>query len=104
MRGQGLFCHCLTACVIYYFHEFYNSRNQIQEKEEEKEIADQDLIDGKKVMSELQAKREQLLEYDKSFEKNFKKEFPGLGFNQLESLMKSFKYAIQKHKVDFRSR
>ena len=61
-------------------------------KEEEKEIADQDLIDGKKVLDELKAKRDQLFEQDKIFEKNFKKEFPGLGFNQLEALMKSFRY------------
>ena len=32
-----------------------------------------------------------MFDADKSFEKNFKKEFPGLGFNQLEALMKCFK-------------
>ena len=70
--------------------DFY-CRAHIQEKEEEKEIVDQDLIEGKTVIEELKVKREQLFEVDKQFEKNFKKEFPGLGFNQLEALMKSFK-------------
>ena len=67
-------------------------QRQHHKEEEEKEIADQDLIDGKKVLDELKAKRDQLFEQDKIFEKNFKKEFPGLGFNQLEALMKSFRY------------
>ena len=39
----------------------------------------------------MKGKRDQMFEVDKAFEKNFKKEFPGLGFNQLESLMKCFR-------------
>ena len=83
-----------------YLYDFFLCRTQIQVKEEEKEIADQDLIDGKKVLDELKAKRDQLFEQDKIFEKNFKKEFPGLGFNQLEALMKSFRYTM-KLKLSF---
>ncbi len=66
-------------------------RKDIQIKEEEKEIAEQDYADGRKILDGMKSKREQLLDVDKGFEKNFKKEFPGLGFNQLESLMKCFK-------------
>jgi hypothetical protein len=39
----------------------------------------------------MKVQHSQLLDFDRSFEKNFKKEFPGLGFNQLEALMKCFK-------------
>ena len=63
----------------------------IEEKEEEKKIADVDLAQGRAMLDEMKAKRDQMFEHDKSFEKNFKKEFPGMGFNQLESLMKCFK-------------
>ena len=34
---------------------------------------------------------EKLREHDRTLEKNFKKEFPGLGFNQLEALNKCFR-------------
>ena len=44
-------------------------------------------------MQKMRAQHAQMQEFDRSFEKNFKKEFPGLGFNQLEALMKCFKYA-----------
>ena len=56
-----------------------------------KEDAETDLVNGRKILDEMKSKRDQLLDIDKSFEKNFKKEFPGLGFNQLEALMKCFK-------------
>lgn len=73
--------------------QVFFSRREIREKEEYKEIADQDLVDGRKVLDEIKTRRDQLYEIDKSFEKNFKKEFPGLGFNQLEALMKCFRLA-----------
>ena len=63
----------------------------IEEKEEEKKIADVDLAQGRAMLDEMKSKRDQMFEHDKSFEKNFKKEFPGMGFNQLEALMKCFK-------------
>jgi hypothetical protein len=66
----------------------------IQAKEEWKEVADQDWDLGKRILEGMKSKRDHLFEYDKGFEKNFKKEFPGLGFNQLESLMKCFKYEL----------
>jgi len=47
-------------------------------------------------MQKMKAQHSQMLDYDRSFEKNFKKEFPGLGFNQLEALMKCFKYENSK--------
>ena len=61
------------------------------EKEELKKVAEQDLVEGRKIIDEMKGKRDQMFEYDRGFEKNFKREFPGLGFNQLESLMKCFK-------------
>ena len=61
------------------------------EKEELKKIAEQDLIEGRSIIDKMKAKRDQMFEFDRGFEKNFKKEFPGLGFNQLEALMKCFK-------------
>ena len=68
-----------------------NFRNDIVEKEELKKIAEQDLAEGRKILDNMKVKRDQMFETDKGFEKNFKKEFPGLGFNQLEALMKCFK-------------
>ena len=64
---------------------------EIEEKEEEKKVADVDLAQGRGMLDEMKAKRDQMFEHDKGFEKNFKKEFPGMGFNQLEALMKCFK-------------
>ena len=66
-------------------------RSEIVEKEELKKIAEQDLAEGRRILDEMKGKRDQMFEVDKAFEKNFKKEFPGLGFNQLESLMKCFR-------------
>ena len=66
-------------------------RSVIVEKEELKKIAEQDLIEGRSIIDKMKAKRDQMFEFDRGFEKNFKKEFPGLGFNQLEALMKCFK-------------
>lgn len=54
-------------------------------------MAELDLAEGRKIIDEMKTKRDQMFEADKAFEKNFKKEFPGLGFNQLEALMKCFK-------------
>ncbi len=72
-------------------HDCHCVRKDIQTKEEMKEDAETDLVNGRKILDEMKSKRDQLLDIDKSFEKNFKKEFPGLGFNQLEALMKCFK-------------
>ena len=56
------------------------------------------------IIDKMKARRDEMFEFDKSFEKTFKKEFPGLGFNQLEALMKCFKkrpkgvaVAIEQH-------
>ena len=56
-----------------------------------KDGADLELQLGRQVMQRMRGQHSQMQEFDRSFEKNFKKEFPGLGFNQLESLMKCFK-------------
>lgn len=42
-------------------------------------------------MAEIKDTLIRLNETDKAFEKNFKKEFPGLNYNQLEGLLKAFK-------------
>ena len=95
----------------YIFHNFYLTtfisqlfRSVIVEKEELKKIAEQDLIEGRTIIDKMKARRDEMFEFDKSFEKHFKKEFPGLGFNQLEALMKCFKkrpkgvaVAIEQH-------
>ena len=49
------------------------------------------LVEGKRALMELKEMLIKLNEADKAFEKNFKKEFPGLNYNQLEGLSKAFK-------------
>ena len=68
-----------------------NFSAEIVNKEDAKRISEQDLAEGRRILDEMKAKRDQMFEVDKGFEKNFKKEFPGLGFNQLEALMKCFR-------------
>ena len=58
---------------------------------EQKEVADLELEEGRRVLNEMRDSCEKLKEYDRGLEKNFKKEFPGMGFNQLEALAKSFR-------------
>ncbi len=49
------------------------------------------LEDGERQMEQMEADYKNLQEADKVLDKNFKKEFPGLGFHQLDALYKLFK-------------
>ena len=62
--------------------------NKIQDM---KEFADEEMTEGRRVLTAMKEHNEALKEHDRSMEKNFKKEFPGFGFNQLEALNKCFK-------------
>ena len=53
--------------------------------------ADVELQEGKEALAEMRENLVALHEADKAMEKNFKKAFPSLNYNQLEVLMKSFK-------------
>ena len=63
----------------------------IQTTQDMKDFADEEMIEGKKVLAAMKEHSEKMKEHDRSMEKNFKKEFPGFGFNQLEALNKCFK-------------
>ena len=43
------------------------------------------------LLEEMEMEYKQMEDQDKAIDKNFKKEFPGLGFHQLDSLYKLFK-------------
>jgi len=49
------------------------------------------LDDGERQMAQMEVDYKNLQEADRLLDKNFKKEFPGLGFHQLDSLYKLFK-------------
>ncbi len=49
------------------------------------------LEDGERQLEQMEADYKNLQEADKLLDKNFKREFPGLGFHQLDSLYKLFK-------------
>ncbi len=56
------------------------------------------LDDGERQMEQMEVDYKNLQEADRLLDKNFKKEFPGLGFHQLDSLYKLFK---KRPKVSF---
>ncbi len=60
---------------------------------EQKALADEQLVEGRKALADMKEKLVELNEIDKAFEKNFKREFPKCNYNQLEALGKAFKYA-----------
>ena len=77
-----------------YYVNFFNKfilRNEVKLAAEKKEKADQLLIEGKRAQIEMKENLVKLSEADKAMEKNFKKEFPGLNYSQLEGLIKAFK-------------
>ena len=49
------------------------------------------LEDGELQMEQMEVDYKNLQEADKLLDRNFKKEFPGLGFHQLDALYKLFK-------------
>ena len=63
----------------------------IQTTQDMKDFADEEMIEGRRVLTAMKEHSDALKEHDRSMEKNFKKEFPGFGFNQLEALNKCFK-------------
>ena len=58
------------------------NRRNIESNLEMKDVADSELEEGRKVWSEMRDACEKLKDFDRGLEKNFKKEFPGMGFNQ----------------------
>jgi hypothetical protein len=86
----------LLLCTVYYL------RDKLAREEEElkSQVADIEdkyreflalLEDGDRQMEQMEADYKNLQEADKLLDKNFKKEFPGLGFHQLDALYKLFK-------------
>ena len=63
----------------------------IHRTQDMKDFADEEMTEGRRVLTAMKEHSEALKEHDRSMEKNFKKEFPGFGFNQLEALSKCFK-------------
>jgi len=55
------------------------------------ELAEEELVEGKQALNAMKTKIGHLREQDKALEKNFKKEFPSLNYNQLEMLLKAYK-------------
>ena len=54
-------------------------------------MAEQQLSEGRDALASMKDTLVKLSEEDKAMEKNFKKEFPGLNYNQLEGVQKAFK-------------
>ncbi len=54
-------------------------------------LAEVELQEGKEALAAMRENLVALHDSDKAMEKNFKKAFPSLNYNQLEVLMKSFK-------------
>ena len=50
-----------------------------------------ELEEGRKALAETRDHLVKLNEIDKALEKNFKKEFPGFNYNQLEALLKCYR-------------
>ena len=46
---------------------------------------------GEELLAVMEQEYKSMEDQDKAMDKNFKKEFPGLGFHQLDSLYKLFK-------------
>ena len=63
----------------------------IQTTQDMRDFADEEMTEGRRVLTAMKEHNEAIKEHDRSMEKNFKKEFPGFGFNQLEALNKCFK-------------
>ena len=63
-------------------NQFDVNRRNIESNLEMKDVADSELEEGRKVWSEMRDACEKLKDFDRGLEKNFKKEFPGMGFNQ----------------------
>ncbi len=55
---------------------------------------ERELQTGKEALESLRVTLATMNDKDKALEKNFKKEFPGLNYNQLEALMKSYRYGV----------
>ena len=55
-------------------------------------VAETELQEGREALASMRERLVSLHDRDKAMEKNFKKAFPALNYNQLEALMKSFKY------------
>jgi flagellar motility protein MotE (MotC chaperone) len=56
----------------------------------------EELSEGKQALTVMKERIASLREHDKALEKNFKKEFPALNYNQLEALVKSYK-SVKKY-------
>lgn len=54
-------------------------------------VAESELQEGRAAMVAMRESLVALHDTDKAMEKNFKKEFSSLNYNQLEALMKSYK-------------
>lgn len=66
-------------------------RIKVKETEEEFTMTKESLENGMKLLEDMKKSQKENLENDKLMDKNFKKEFPGLGFHQVDSLYKLFK-------------
>ena len=69
--------------------ELLNTR--VQETEAEHVRTRESLEMGRTLLEGMKAEHKEKVELDKLMDKNFKKEFPGLGFHQVDSLYKLFK-------------
>ena len=66
-------------------------RLKLREAEEQYRNTKESLEDGVQLLEHMKKTHKEKLDQDKFMDKNFKKEFPGLGFHQVDSLYKLFK-------------
>ena len=66
-------------------------RLRLREAEDQYRNTKESLEDGVQLLEHMKKTHKEKLDQDKFMDKNFKKEFPGMGFNQLEALAKSFR-------------
>ena len=66
-------------------------RQRLREAEDEFRRTKTSLEDGVQLLEDMKKTHKEKQDQDKFMDKNFKKEFPGLGFHQVDSLYKLFK-------------
>ena len=66
-------------------------RADFQLYQDQKAVAERELEEGKQALISMREALVKMNESDKALEKNFKKEFPDMNYNQLEALMKLYR-------------
>ncbi len=83
---------CIGITAVFTFKKSHR-RRELAMSQERLRVAEAELQEGREALASMRERLVSLHDRDKAMEKNFKKAFPALNYNQLEALMKSFKYS-----------